>query len=177
MPDQILNIIENIRVIIVSFGGTPLVSNLKWLGGVLSIIFGAFVVLLIVKLHIIDGWFKSAGNFLLTHSFPKRHLNKSWQKILARLNKSDEANLRLALIEADNLFDDLLKQMRLPGESMADRLKYIDSSQVSNIDEIWRAHKLRNVLVHNHEYQVTRNEIDFGIKAYEKALKELEFID
>jgi hypothetical protein len=114
---------------------------------------------------------------MLTQAFPKRHLNKSWQKILVRLIKSDEANLRLALIEADNLFDDLLKQMRLPGESMADRLRYIDSSQISNIDEIWRAHKLRNVLVHNHEYQITKNEIDFGIKAYEKALKELEFID
>lgn len=132
---------------------------------------------LIAKLQIIDGWFKTAGNFLLTQAFPKRHLNKSWQKILTRLQKNDESNLRLALIEADNLFDDLLKQMRLPGESMADRLRYIDSSQVPNIDEIWRAHKLRNVIVHNHEYPITKNEMEFGVKAYEKALKELEFID
>jgi len=85
--------------------------------------------------------------------------------------------LRLALIEADNLFDDILKQMRLPGESMADRLRYIDSSQIPNIDEIWRAHKLRNVIVHNHEYPILRNKIESGITAYEKALKELDFID
>lgn len=177
MFDQILYVINNLKLFLIFIGGTPLVSDLKWLGGVLSLIFGAFIALLIIKLHIIDGWFKTAGNFLLTQAFPKRHLNKSWQKILTRLSKSDEANLRLALIEADNLFDDLLKQMRLPGESMADRLRYIDSSQISNIDEIWRAHKLRNVLVHNHEYQITRNEMEFGVKAYEKALKELEFID
>ena len=177
MADQVLNIIENIRTLVVFFSGTLLVHNLKWLGGILSLIFGVLVALLVIKLQIIDGWFKNAGNFLLTQAFPKRHLNKSWQKILTRLSKSDEANLRLALIEADNLFDDLLKQMRLPGESMADRLRYIDSSQISNIDEIWRAHKLRNVLVHNHEYQITRNEMEFGVHAYEKALKELEFID
>ncbi len=161
MIDQIINVI----------------NNLKWLGGFLALIFGSLVVLLIIKMRIIDKWFKTAGNFLLTQAFPKRHLNKSWQKILLRLSKNDEANLRLALIEADNLFDDLLKQMRLPGESMADRLKYLDSSQISNIDEVWQAHKLRNQIVHNPEYPITRNEIEFGVRAYEKALKELEFID
>lgn len=154
-----------------------IINNLKWLGALAAIIFGGLTVFLIIKMQIIDNWFKTAGKFLLTQTFPKRHLNKSWQKILGRLAKKDEDSLRLALIEADNLFDDLLKQMGLPGESMADRLKYIDSSQVSNIDEIWRAHKLRNVLVHNHEVPITGNEIEFSITAYEKALKELEFID
>jgi hypothetical protein len=154
-----------------------IINSFKWLGVFLTLIFGSLVVLLIIKMRIIDKWFKTASSFLLTAAFPKRHLNKSWQKILLRLSKNDEANLRLALIEADNLFDDLLKQIRLPGESMADRLKYLDSSQISNIDEIWRAHKLRNIIVHNSEYPITRNEIEFGVRAYEKALKELEFID
>ena len=177
MLDQILYILNNLKSVLILIGGTSAVLILKWLGGILSLIFGGLIILLIIKLQIIDSWLKNAGNFLLTQAFPKRHLNKSWQKILTRLSKSDEANLRLALIEADNLFDELLKQMRLPGESMADRLRYIDSSQISNIDEIWRAHKLRNVIVHNHEYQITRNEMEFSVKAYEKALKELEFVD
>ncbi len=177
MFDQVLYIINYLSSYIVWIGGTSIVLTLKWLGGVLSLIFIGLIALLVIKLQIIDEWFKTAGSFLLTHTFPKRHLNKSWQKILTRLSKNDEANLRLALIEADNIFDDLLKQMRLPGESMADRLKYIDSSQVSNIDEIWRAHKLRNAIVHNHEYPITRNEMEFGVGAYERALKELEFID
>ncbi|MEK7198119.1 MAG: hypothetical protein AAB648_01490, partial [Patescibacteria group bacterium] len=156
MIDLVLNVLNVLREYISFLSGTQLFFTLKWLGVLLSIISGTLIVLLIVKLQIIDNLFKTAGNFLLTQAFPKRHLNKSWQKILSRLIKSDEANLRLALIEADNLFDDLLKQMRIPGESMADRLRYVDSSQVPNIDEIWRAHKLRNVMVHNHEYPITR---------------------
>ncbi len=175
--DAILKILNIFQSFIIFLGGTQFAYSLKWLGGFLVLIFGGLTVLLIIKLQIIDGWLKTTGNFLLTHAFPKRHLNKSWQKILSRLAKSDEANLRLALVEADNIFDDLLKQMRLPGESMADRLRYIDSSQIPNIDEIWRAHKLRNLIVHNSEYPITRNEMEFGVKAYEKALKELEFID
>lgn len=177
MLETVLKTLEFLSGFIYYADRSQFIYNIKWLGGILSILFGALIILLIVKLHIFDALFKTAGNFLLTQSFPKRHLNKSWEKILLRLTKSDEANLRLALIEADNLFDELLKQMRLPGESMADRLRYVNSSQIPNIDEIWRAHKLRNVLVHNHEYPITRNEMEFGVKAYEKALKELDFID
>lgn len=177
MFDAIINILNSIRNFIYYASGTRLIFDLKWIGGALSVVFGILALFLAIKLKIIDDWFKTAGNFALTQTFPKRHLNKAWQKILLRMQKNDEANLQLALIEADNLFDDLLKQMQLPGESMADRLKYVNSSQVSNIDEIWQAHKLRNQIVHNHEYSAARNEIEFSIKAYEKALKELEFID
>ncbi len=177
MLESILKFLEFLRSFLYYANGSQFIYGLKWLGAILSVAFGGLVILLVIKLQIIDGLFKTAGNFFLTQAFPKRHLNKSWQKILARLAKSDEDSLRLALIEADNLFDDLLKQMRIPGESMADRLRYVDSSQIPNIDEIWRAHKLRNVLVHNHEYPITRNEMEFGVKAYEKALRELDFID
>jgi len=177
MIDKMINLTGSLQFYVTDIGNSMWVADIKWLGVFLTLIFGSLVVLVIIKLQLIDKLLKTVGNFLLTTAFPKRQLNKSWQKILLRLNKNDEANLRLALIEADNLFDDLLKQMRLPGESMADRLKYLDSSQVPNIDEIWQAHKLRNTIVHNHEYPITRNEIEFGVKAYEKALKELEFMD
>ncbi len=177
MIDKMINLTASLQSYIIDIGNSEWVAELRWLGFFLVLIFGSLIVILIIKLNIINKWFKTTGNFLMTNVLPKKHLNKSWQKILARLNKNDEASLRLALIEADNLFDDLLKQMRLPGESMADRLKYIDSSQIPNIDEIWRAHKLRNNIVHNHEFPVTKNEIEFSVKAYEKALKELEFTD
>ena len=172
-----INLTGSLQSYVMDIGNSGWIFGIKWLGGLLALIFGGLVVLLLFKTELIDKWLKVTSNFLLTTAFPKRQLNKSWQKILLRLNKNDEANLRLALIEADNLFDDLLKQMRLPGESMADRLKYLNSSQISNIDEIWQAHKLRNIIVHNSEYPITRSEIEFSVRAYEKALKELQFMD
>src|SRR3989338_7751255 len=106
MSDQVLQIINNLNSYIVWIGGTQTVFTLKVLGALISLTFIGLIALLVIKLQIIDGWFKTAGSFLLTHAFPKRHLNKSWNKILLRLSKNDEANLRLALIEADNIFDD-----------------------------------------------------------------------
>ncbi len=178
MINQIINVTSSIESYITNIGDSAWVADIKWLGGFIVLIFGGLVILLIVKLQIFDKWLKMARNFWVAKSLPpKKYLNKSWQNILSRLEKNDEANLRLALIEADNLFDDLLKKMGLSGESMADRLKLLDSSKISNIEEIWRAHKLRNTIVHNYEYPIVSNEIRFGVKAYEKALQELEFLD
>ncbi len=177
MINRILDIIDNPQAYFLDLMNTQWVYNLEWVGGLLALIFGGLVILLVVKLRVIDKLLKNTGDFLSAGALPKKHLNKSWQRVVLRLQKGDEANLRMALIEADNLFDDLLKQIRLPGESMADRLKNINSAQIPNIDEIWSAHKLRNNIVHNHDYPVTKSEIEFAIRAYEKALKELEYID
>jgi len=178
MIGKIINLTASLQSYITDIGNSAWVAGLKWLGFFLALLFGALSILAVVKLEIFGKWFKTAKNFLLmAPSSPKKQLNESWQKIVSRLSENSEANLRLALIEADNLFDDLLKRMGLQGESMADRLKYVDSSQVPNIDEIWRAHKLRNNIVHNPEFPVTRNEIEFSVKSYEKALKALGFVD
>jgi len=171
------DITDNLRLSVINLGGSEWVASLKLLGIFLALIFGGLTILLIIKIGTLEKFFKVTDNFLKGGKSPKKNLNASWQKVLSRLNKNDEASLHMALIEADNIFDDLLKLMGLPGESMADRLKYLNPAQVSNIEEIWQAHKLRNQLVHGSEYPIARSEIEFGVRAYEKALKELRFID
>ena len=177
MIDLMASIVSNLRFSVINLGASEWVASLKILGVLLTLVFGVLVIILINKVGILKKFFKAAGNFLKAGKTPKKNINASWQKIMAHLSKNDEANLRLALIEADNIFDDLLKLMGLPGESMAERLKYLNSAQVSNIEEIWQAHKLRNQLVHGSEYPIAGSEIEFGVRAYEKALKELKFID
>ena len=177
MINWMADITDIFRLSVINLGASEWVAYLKLLGVFLTLVFGVLVVILISRIGILNKFFKATDNFLKGGKTPKKNLNASWQKILSRLNKNDEASLHMALIEADNLFDDLLKLMGLPGESMADRLKYLNSTQVSNIEEIWQAHKLRNQLVHGSEYPIARSEIEFGVRAYEKALKELKFID
>lgn len=177
MFDQILNALNGIQSFLVYVGSTQFIGDLKIWSFLITLVFGSLVIFLVIKMQILDKWFKNMGNFLFTSAFPKRHMNKAWKKIISRLNQNDEANLRLVLIEADDFFDGLLIQMKLPGESMADRLSYVDPAQISNIDEILQAHKLRDLIVFNSEYPITRNEIEAGVRAYETALKQLEFID
>ena len=133
------------------------------------------IVILVIKLKIVS-WLKESGKLLAVPSYAPRKLVKKWNKIEKRLKSGQEAELKLAVIEADKFFDDILKRFSYLGKDMGERLKKIDSSQMANINDIWSAHKIRNSIVHDVDYKLTGSETEKAIRAYRKALEELEVL-
>jgi hypothetical protein len=108
--------------------------------------------------------------------FPKERLRKKWESIERKLESREEAKAKLALIEADKLIDNLLKQAGYRGKTMTERLEQITPAQISNIDDLWQAHKLRNRLVHDSETKVAYHEIREAVEVYKKVLEEFEVL-
>jgi hypothetical protein len=106
---------------------------------------------------------------------PER-IQRDWEKIQARLEKDDEASLKLAVIEADNLLDEILKRMGLPGKDMGERLEQMSREQLKSLDDIWDAHRLRNLIVHKSDVVILKSQGKKAVEAYEKGLRELEVI-
>lgn len=92
-------------------------------------------------------------------------------KELQKLYK-DKASWPQAIIEADKLLDEALKQRKFKGKTMGERLVSAQRSLSSN-DSVWFGHKLRNKLVHE-EYKVTqKTEVRDALLGYFQALKDL----
>lgn len=106
---------------------------------------------------------------------PQR-IEQAWLKIQERIEKGDEANLKLAVIEAESILDDILKRMALPGKDMGERLEQINKQQLNSLDEVWEAHRLRNLIVHQSGIKISYQEAERAVRSYEKALKELEVL-
>jgi hypothetical protein len=102
--------------------------------------------------------------------------DKRWQKIQERLKLGDDANLKLAVIEADKLFDDILVRMAAPGRTMDERLGIFQPHELQSIDLVWEAHRLRDFIVRNPKTPVEREEIEKAVAGYESALRELEYL-
>jgi len=102
--------------------------------------------------------------------------NQRWQKILDRIKKGDEANLKLAVIEADSLLDDIFKRMGLPGKSMDERLGQITPAEIKSVDRIWEAHKIRDRIVNDSSTRISFEEAERAVGDIETALKELEYL-
>ena len=103
---------------------------------------------------------------------PATLLAARWQEIMQRIESIREGKWKFAIIEADNLVDDLLKNL-FPGETMGERLMNIDKTQLLTIDDLWEAHKIRNRLAHDTNYFLRHAEAVNAIRLYEKTLKEL----
>lgn len=77
-----------------------------------------------------------------------------------------------AIVDADKLLDEVLKQLNTPGSSLADRMVSANRS-FSNANNIWTAHKIRNKVVHETKFKLNKRHVNGAIKSYKQALKDL----
>jgi len=102
--------------------------------------------------------------------------DKRWQKIQERLKLGDDANLKLAVIEADKLFDDILLRMAAPGRTMDERLEIFQPHELASVDLVREAHRTCGLIIRNPRMPISREEIEKAIAGYEAALRELEYL-
>ena len=96
-----------------------------------------------------------------------------WGEIVRHFESTKEAEWKFAIIEADKLVDDLLKQGGYLGDTMGERLMNIEKGQLLSLQGLWEAHKIRNKLVHDTNYFLRYAEARQTIKFYEETLREL----
>ncbi|MFA5352283.1 MAG: hypothetical protein WC304_03320 [Candidatus Gracilibacteria bacterium] len=85
---------------------------------------------------------------------------------------SSGQNMRNSILEADKLIDYVLGKYGYTG-SMGEKLKKAQKV-FSDINSVWAAHKIRNRLAHELEFNPTKNDVDFVLASFEKALRDLE---
>lgn len=99
-------------------------------------------------------------------------VQEKWKKINSLIKKGGENNLKIALIEADNLFDSVLKSMGFGGNSLGERLK-VASYRYPELKKIWEAHKIRNQIVHEPEFELNLKKAKKALEIFKKGLKNL----
>lgn len=104
-------------------------------------------------------------------SIDKAFVAQKWQTILA-MKLSGGAGLKTAVSEADKLLDYCLKQSGVPGQTMGDRLK-ASGKRFSDLDGVWRAHKLRNSLAHDIQFDLVVTQANEAIDGFERGLRDL----
>lgn len=96
----------------------------------------------------------------------RSYFQKHWQQI------EQEANALAAISKADSLLDEALKKRGVKGQTMGERLNN-SRALIKDITSAWSAHKLRNKLVHEHNYQPSASEVKRALGQFKRALKEV----
>lgn len=106
------------------------------------------------------------------HHLELEEMHKRWARIEGLLRAPDADTDRLAVIEADNLLDYVLKAMHLPGDNLSRRLGFA-TNKYYELKRVRWAHGLRNKLVHEQDYRLSRKQAYAAVKEFERALKVL----
>jgi hypothetical protein len=125
--------------------------------------------------RLIFGRKKSGGpSTSLGVNLERGYVQGKWQEIEQLMQLGRPSNYASAVLEADKLLDHILKGFRAPGMTMGDRLKASQNRfSKEGYNAAWQAHKVRNELVHNSEYQVMDYAAKSAITNFKKAIDEL----
>ncbi len=116
--------------------------------------------------------------FLITHGrrgasgLNVEKYRTDWMRIEQQVVKNQEPSYHLAILNADKLLDQALKQSGYKGETMGERMKTAKSAW-SNANNTWTAHKLRNQIAHEQNVQVSYSTTRRALAAFKQSLKDL----
>jgi len=114
--------------------------------------------------------------FLITHgrkggrTLDVDRYRRSWLQIERQLVRDNEQSYHLAILNADKLLDQALKQRGVKGDTMGERMKV---TSWSNANAVWSSHKLRNRIAHEHEVVVRYDEARRALAGFKQGLKDV----
>ncbi len=104
-------------------------------------------------------------------------VNKKWAKVVEHVNSDNEANWRLAIMEADIMLEELLGLLGYQGQTVADKLRSVNRGDFKTLDMAWDGHKIRNTIAHEgSDFQLPQREARRVIGLFEKVFTEHGFI-
>ncbi len=130
-----------------------------------------YIVLLVLVVAIIVLWLvtRSLSKKYTLNETDKRYVQESWANIEKMLAESKESQ---AIIDADKLLNFVLEQKGVPGENLGERLKN-GKSLFKDIDAAWRAHKVRNQIVHDMDIKIAQHQARQTLDLFKRTLKDL----
>lgn len=135
------------------------------------------IVVLILKTHYYQWMFiQNFWEFFTFRPFGTKRITKIWNKITNRLSTGVESEAKMAIIEADDLLDASLKRMGYTGQTLEEKLSKLTSATVSNLGEVYAAHKVRDNIVHNPDFRLSQEEAKTALDAYQEAFNSLQIL-
>ncbi len=97
-----------------------------------------------------------------------------WEVVLEHVNSENPAEWKLAILEADNMLDEILDSEGYQGETLGEKLKAMSPGTIHSYDDLWEAHKMRNLIAHEAStMELTKKMARDTVNRFEMAFREL----
>ena len=155
---------------------TEYLPMIKIFSAIFSLVCLGAIIYLVLRMNLLRDIKKKVVETYSWSDVSEQRVIKAWKEIEERIKTGKEAELKLAIIEADRVLDEVLKVAGYKGETMAERMEQVTPAQLANIEKVWRAHKIRNRIVHESDYKISQQEVLEVLDAYKKAFQEFGLI-
>ena len=103
-------------------------------------------------------------------------VQKIWRNILKRLDSKDSEAYKLAVVEADKFFNEMLETIGYKGKDFEGRMERISPDVISNSENIYQAHEIAEKIIKDSNFELSLEKTKNILENFEKALKEIDVL-
>jgi len=105
-----------------------------------------------------------------------RKAERQWEELYARLESGNVSQYKVAILEADALADKVMASSKWAGSNLGERIASVRPGQVASLSALREAHAIRNQIVNEEGFEVTREEAERVLGLYSQFLEEMELL-
>jgi hypothetical protein len=196
---RVYDIIHNSSLFTATYGGATApassaisiiavaLGSIALIGMIITLAFFVFLVWVRIRLEVVEheGFHGKEHELhdaettviVAGHSEPVGPKNPRWEQVRELANTTSESDWRLAILEADIMLGDLLKEQGYRGEGIGERLRDANPLQFHTLDLAWTAHKVRNDIAHaGSDFHLSQREANSTIDLYRRVFEEFDYI-
>jgi len=160
------------------FISSPQLQDMLFPVRLIFICFSAFFLIGIVYFMLNSSWLnykflEDVTEFFTWQPYGMRQIVKRWDKIKKRAETGSEAELKLAVIEADDFLNELLEEKGYEGENFEEIVKKADRLITPNTEDLLWAHNLRNSIVYDPNFKLDQEQANKALGIYGAAVNNL----
>jgi len=139
-----------------------------------SIFFLAFVIYFMINSSWLHYKFlEDVSEFFSWQAYGAREMSRKWSKIKKRIESGTDSDCKLAVIDADDLLEEVLDNRGYEGKDFQETIEKAGRLVTPILDEILRAHEVRNAIVYNPDYKLTADQAKKILDTYESAINNI----
>lgn len=150
-------------------------AALKIFLGIYTIVLIVDIVLLLYMRDVREDLKKTLYGTKYVPLITKAGMTKKWAAIERRLESGNPSEYKVAIIEADSLVNDIVKELGYEGDDMAKRLDRMALLQPEDAETLRSAHQIRNRIVFEQDFSVDRTQANEVLETFKEFLKKLEY--
>jgi uncharacterized protein YutE (UPF0331/DUF86 family) len=168
-------VLNQAAVLFQGFIKSPFFFSLKLILAIYTTILFANIIILLIYRGIGD--VRTTFRGMKYPMVSAKGMRKRWNKLMEKMDSNEQSKYKLAIIEADSMIDKLVNATGLPGNDLIEKLNTLKPAQMEEAEKLKEYHKIRNQIIHDPSFEVSKETAMEILKFYEKFMVNYEFMD
>ena len=155
-----VNILEIMRVV-------AIITSIIFIVGI--------VILLHMNKYLVYRYAETFSDLFRKKPYLGIRIKKEWKDIIKRAKDGDEEERKLAVVDADEVLDEVLTKMSFVGENLQEKLEKISEDIFPTAEEIKMVHQEKKDILYNPDRELSKKDAMRIIDVYEKTIRDCQF--